>query len=148
MTLLWRAAPWFSRLLLLLATVLFLLIGLRYLGDPVNKAAADAISLGSVMAISRVRVGFGGFTLALSLILFGCLLSSRRLLIGLSVLATTVAVVTAARLMGIAFDGPAEEAVRLMRVEIVLLTLSLAAIFLERARLRRVGLITRAPCGR
>src|SRR5512138_167877 len=86
MTLLWRAAPWFSRLLLLLATVLFLLIGLRYLSDPLNKAAADAISLGSVMAISRVRVGFGGFPLALSLILFGCLLSSRRLLIGLSVL--------------------------------------------------------------
>jgi len=40
--------------------------------------------------------------------------------------------------MGIAVDGPAEEAVRLMRVEIVLLALSLAAIFLERARLRRV----------
>ena len=90
------------------------------------------------MAISRVRVGFGGFPLALSLVLFGCLLSSRRLLIGLSVLATTVAVVTTARLMGIAVDGPAEEAVRLMRVEIVLLALSLAAIFLERARLRRV----------
>jgi uncharacterized protein DUF4345 len=137
MTLFWRAAPWFSRLLLLLATALFLLIGLRYLGDPVNKAAADAISLGSVMAISRVRVGFGGFPLALSLILFGCLLSSRRHLIGLSVLATTVAVVTAARLIGIAVDGPAEEAVRLMRVEIVLLALSLAAIFLERARLRQ-----------
>jgi hypothetical protein len=138
MTLLWRAAPWFSRLLLLLATVLFLLIGLRYLGDPVNKAAADSISLGSVMAISRVRVGLGGFPLALSFILFGCLLSPRRLLVGLGVLATTVAVVTAARLIGIAVDGPAEEAVRLMRVEIVLLALSLAAIFLERARLRRV----------
>jgi hypothetical protein len=142
MSLLWRAAPWFSRLLLLLATVLFLLIGLKYLDDPVNKAAADAISLGSVMAISRVRVGFGGFPLALSLILFGCLVSSRRLLIGLGVLATTVAVVTAARLVGIVFDGPAEEAVRLIRVEIVLLALSLAAIFLERARLRRVD---RAP---
>jgi len=109
------------------------------LGDPVNKAAADSISLGSVMAISRVRVGFGGFPLALSLILFGCLLSPRRLLVGLGVLATTVAVVTAARAIGIAVDGPAEEAVRLMRVEIALLTLSLAAFFLERARLRRLG---------
>ena len=142
MTLLWRAAPWFSRLLLLLAAALFMLIGFRYLSDPVNKAAADSISLGSVMAISRVRVGFGGFPLALSLILFGCLLSSRRLLIGLGVLATTVAVVTAARLIGIALDGPAEEAVRLMRVEIVLLALSLAALFLERGRLRRVDLRT------
>jgi hypothetical protein len=90
------------------------------------------------MAISRVRVGFGGFPLALSLILLGCLLSRKRLLTGVTVLATTVGVVTAARLVGIAIDGPAEEALKLLRVEIILLTLSVAAIFLERARLRRL----------
>lgn len=138
MTLFWRAAPWLPRILLLLATVLFFLIGFRYLGDPVNKAAADSIVLGSVMAISRVRVGFGGFPLALSLILLSCLVSQKRLLTGLSVLATTVGVVTVARLVGIAIDGPAEEALKLLRVEIVLLVLSVAAIFLERARLRRM----------
>ena len=137
MTLFWRAAPWLPRILLLLATVLFFRIGFRYLDDPVNKAAADSIVLGSVMAISRVRVGFGGFPLALSLILFGCLLSQKRLLTGLTVLATTVGVVTVARLVGIAIDGPAEEALKLLRVEIVLLALSVAAIFLERARLQR-----------
>jgi hypothetical protein len=138
MSLFWRAAPWLPRILLLLATVLFFLIGFRYLGDPVNKAAADSIVLGSVMAISRVRVGFGGFPLALSFILLGCLLSQKRLLTGLTVLAITVGVVTAARLVGIAIDGPAEEALKLLRVEIILLTLSVAAIFLERARLRRL----------
>jgi hypothetical protein len=138
MSLFWRAAPWLLRILLLLATVLFFLIGFRYLGDPVNKAAADSIVLGSVMAISRVRVGFGGFPLALSLILLGCLLSRKRLLTGVTVLATTVGVVTAARLVGIAIDGPAEEALKLLRVEIILLALSVAAIFLERARLRRL----------
>jgi hypothetical protein len=138
MSLFWRAAPWLPRILLLLATVLFFLIGFRYLGDPVNKAAADSIVLGSVMAISRVRVGFGGFPLALSLILLGCLLSRKRLLTGVTVLATTVGVVTAARLVGIAIDGPAEEALKLLRVEIILLALSVAAIFLERARLRRL----------
>jgi hypothetical protein len=138
MSLFWRAAPWLPRILLLLATVLFFLIGFGYLGDPVNKATADSIILGSVMAISRVRVGFGGFPLALSFILLGCLLSRKRLLTGLTVLATTVGVVTAARLVGIAIDGPAEEALKLLRVEIILLALSVAAIFLERARLRRL----------
>jgi hypothetical protein len=138
MTLFWRAAPWLPRILLLLATVLFFLIGFRYLGDPVNKAAADSIVLGSVMAISRVRVGFGGFPLALSFILLGCLFSQKRLLTGLTVLATTVGVVTAARLVGIAIDGPAEEALKLLRVEIVLFALAVAAILIERARLRRL----------
>jgi Domain of unknown function (DUF4345) len=137
MSLVWRAAPWWSRLLLLLATVLFFLIGFKYLENPVDKAAADSIVLGSVMAISRVRVGFGGFPLAMSLILLGCLLSRKRVLTGLVVLATTVGVITLARLVGIAVDGPAEEAVRLLGVEIVLLSLSVASIFLERARLRR-----------
>jgi len=138
MSLLWRLAPWATRLLLLFATVLFLLIGMKYLADPVDKAAADSILLGSIMAISRVRVGFGGFPLALSLILFGCLVSPGRLLSGLFVLATTVGVITAARLVGIAIDGPVEEAVRLLRVETVLLALSVALIFVERARLRRL----------
>jgi len=138
MTLFWRMAPWLPRLLLLLATMLFFLIGFKYLGDPVNRAASDSIVLGSVMAISRVRVGFGGFPLALSLILLGCLLSPKHLLTGLTVLAITVGVVTAARLLGIAIDGPADEAVRLLRVEIILLALSVSAIILERARLRRL----------
>ena len=138
MSLFWRMAPWLPRLLLLLATALFFLIGFKYLGDPVDKAASDSIILGSVMAISRVRVGFGGFPLALSCILLGCLLSSKRLLTGLYVLATTVAVITAARLVGIAVDGPAEEALKLLRVEVILLAFSVASVFLERARLRRL----------
>jgi uncharacterized protein DUF4345 len=134
MTFFWRLAPWLTRLLLLAAATLFFLIGLKYLRAPVENAGADAIVLGSVMAISRVRVAFGAFPLSLSLILLGSLSSRRRVLGGLAVLATTVAVVTAARLLGIVLDGPAEEAIRLLRVEAVLLALSVAALFLERAR--------------
>jgi hypothetical protein len=130
----WRVAPWLTRLLLLAAATLFFLIGLKYLRAPVENAGADAIILGSVMAISRVRVAFGAFPLSLSLILLGSLLSRKRVLGGLTVLATTIAVVTAARLLGIVLDGPAEEAIRLLRVEAVLLALSVAAIFIERAR--------------
>jgi hypothetical protein len=134
----WRLASWLTRAPLLFAAALFFLIALKYVSAPVANAAADAISLGSVMAISRVRVGFGGFPLALSLILLGCLLSSERVLAGLIVLATTVGVVTAVRLVGIAVDGPAEEAIRLLGIELVLFVVSLAAIFLERARRRRL----------
>jgi Domain of unknown function (DUF4345) len=134
MSFFWRLAPWLTRLLLLAAAALFFLIGLKYLRAPVENAGADAIVLGSVMAISRVRVAFGAFPLSLSLILLGSLSSHKRVLGGLTVLVTTIAVVTAARLLGIVLDGPAEEAIRLLRVEAVLLALSVAAIFLERAR--------------
>ena len=133
MTFFWRLAPWLTRLLLLAAATLFFLIGLKYLRAPVENAGADAIILGSVMAISRVRVAFGAFPLSLSLILLGSL-GRKRVLGGLAVLATTIAVVTAVRLAGIVLDGPAEEAIKLLRVEAILLALSVAAIFLERAR--------------
>jgi len=133
MSFFWRLAPWLTRLLLLAAATLFFLIGLKYLRAPVENAGADAIVLGSVMAISRVRVAFGAFPLSLSLILLGSL-GRKRVLGGLAVLATTIAVVTAVRLAGIVLDGPAEEAIKLLRVEAILLALSVAAIFLERAR--------------
>ena len=138
MSVFWRAAPWLTRLLLLAAATLFFLIAFKYLSDPAGNAAADAIGLGSVMAMSRVRVGFGAFPLSVSLILFGCLASPKRVLGGLMVLATTIAVVTAVRLTGIVLDGPAEEALKLLRVEAILLVLSVAAIFLERAARRRL----------
>jgi hypothetical protein len=134
MTFFWRLAPWLTRLLLLASATLFFLIGLKYLRAPVENAGADAIILGSVMAISRVRVAFGAFPLSLSLILLGCLGPRKRVLGGLAVLVTTIAVVTAVRLAGIVLDGPAEEAIKLLRVEAILLALSVAAIFLERAR--------------
>ena len=133
----WRLVPWLTRLLLLAAAALFFMIGMKYLGNPVKHAAADSITLGSVMAISRMRVGFGGFPLALSIILLGCAISRARVLTGLVVLATTVAVVTAARLVGIAVDGPAKEAIHLLRVEVILLVLAVASVLLERAQRRR-----------
>ena len=133
----WHFAPWMARIPLGFATVLFTLIGLKYLAAPVATAAADSISLGSVMAISRLRVAFGGFPLGLALVLAACLVSPGRALDGLIVLSTTLAAVIVARLTGIGIDGAAAEAIRLLGVEIALLVLSLAAMLLERARRRR-----------
>lgn len=133
---LWRFAPWMARALLLAVALLFTLIGLRYLTDPVGNAAADGIALGSVEAISRLRVAFGAFPLGFAAVLLGCLVSKERLLRGLVVLAALIGVVTAVRALGIMIDGPAAETVKLLRVEAIVLTLSLIGIFLELARRR------------
>jgi len=133
----WRFAPWLTRLLLLATTALFTLISLRYLVDPVGKAAADEITLGTVMAISRLRVAFGAFPLAFAVILLGCLVSTKRHLTGLVVLATMIGIVTAVRLAGIVIDGSAAEALKLLRVEAIVLTLSVIGILVELGRRRR-----------
>lgn len=138
MTLFWRLAPWLTRLLLFVVASLFTLISLRYMLDPVGRAAADEITLGSVTAISRLRVSFSGFPLAFALIMLGCLVSSKRLLTGLVTLLTVLVVVTGVRLLGIVVDGSAAEPLRLLRVEFILLALAGGGLLLELARRRRL----------
>lgn len=130
--------PWLSRLIILFVAVLFTLISWRYLADPVAKAATDEIKLGSVMAVSRMRVGFGAFPLAFAVLLATCLFSEARILMGLVALSVVLGVVTVVRLSGILIDGPASEALKLLRVELIVWTISVAAIVVEVLRRRRV----------
>ncbi len=132
----WRFVPWIARALLVAVALLFTLIGFRYLADPVGRAAADGIALGSSMAISRVRVAFAGFPLGFAAIVLGCLVSTKRLLHGLVVVAAMIGVVSAVRAVGILIDGTTAEALKLLRVEVIVLTLSLFCIVLELARRR------------
>jgi hypothetical protein len=121
---------------LVMATVIFTMISFRYLSNPVRAAGAVGISFTSPGGITVARVGFAGFPLALAILAVSCLISTRRLLAGLYMVFTVVAVVTAVRLLGIALDHSASESARLLAPEAVLLTLSVIAIRLESARLR------------
>jgi hypothetical protein len=134
-----RITLWLNRLLLLAATVLFTLIGVSCLINPVGKSNVFQITLGSAAAITNMRVGFGAFPLSFALIVFACLLSSDRILIGLSFLATVVGVTTGVRLLGAAVDGAAPETLMVLKPEVLLTLLSLIAIVGER---RRRGVLT------
>jgi cytochrome b561 len=141
----WRVLPWILRAVLLAVAILFTMIGLHYLGDPVARAAADEITLGSVMAISRVRVGFGAFPLAFALLLLACVVSRKRTLHGLVAVAIVLGVATVVRVQGIVVDGAAAEAVKLLRVEAIVWSISMVGIALESVRLRRVDADRKVP---
>ena len=130
----WRFVPWLSRFVLFAAAVIFSLIAVKYLADPVGTAAAFKISLGSTAAVTNMRVGFGAFPLGFALVTLGCLVSARRHLTGLWFVMTIVGAVTAARLLGIVVDGPAHESLKVLRPEVVLLTLSSVGLVLESYR--------------
>jgi cytochrome b561 len=134
----WRGVPWVLRFILLAVAMLFTMIGLHYLVDPFGRAAADDIALGSVMAVSRVRIGFGAFPLAIAVLLFTCVVSRKRTLQGLVAVAIVLGVVTVVRGLGILIDGTAAEAVKLLRVEAIVWAISVAGIGLEMARSRRL----------
>src|SRR2546427_5358176 len=138
-----RFVPWLSRFVLFAATVIFSLIAVKYLADPVGTAAAFKISLGSAAAVTNMRVGFGAFPLGFAFITLGCLVSARRHLTGLWFVMTVISTATAARVLGILVDGPAHESLRVLRPEVVPLTLSSVGFVLESLR-RRHGLSSEA----
>jgi hypothetical protein len=130
----WRFAPWINRLVLLGATLVFSMIGLRYITNPVHASAVTGVSLNSPLAATTTRVGSGAFPLGFAIFTFACLLSTRRLLTGVSLVAIVVATAIIVRIFGIIADGPAPESARLFIPEAIMLILSVAGIVLERAR--------------
>jgi len=127
------------RVPLVMATLIFTLVGFRNLTNPVGNAAAAGISFHSPGGITAVRIGFGAFPLAFAILAFSCLISTRRLLTGLYMVLTVIGVVTAARLFGVLFDHSAAQVARLLIPETILLILSVIAIRLEEARRLREG---------
>ena len=132
-----RFAPWISRMVLLGATIIFSMIGLRYITDPVHASAQTGVSLGSALAATTTRVGFGAFPLGLAIFTFTWLISTRRLFTGVSLVAIVITTAIVVRILGMVADGPAPESTRLLIPEAVLLTLSVAGMILETARRRK-----------
>jgi hypothetical protein len=134
-----RAVIWFNRIVLLAATFVMTAIALRQLRDPIGSTAAMGIVLGSPTAVTVARVGLGGFPLGFAIALGGCLISTRRLLTGVSLVAVVVGAATFARIQGLVIDGPTAYNLGLLRPEFALLTLSAIGIVLERRRERRAA---------
>jgi hypothetical protein len=130
-------APLLRRAPLVMVTVIFSLISIRYLSDPIHAAAAAGISFTSPGGITVARVGFAAFPLSFAIFALSCLIFPQRLLAGLYMVLTVAGVVIAVRIFGILLDHSAGESARLLLPEAVLLTLSVIAIRLESGRLRR-----------
>jgi len=130
-----RYSVLFNRLVLAGATILFSLIGIRYVLDPINAVAPHQISLGSNEAITIMRVS-GGVFLGIAGVLLACIFSQRRLRAGIGVLALVSIAVTAVRLFGLAVDGPAPFTLQVLKPEIALVVLSALGFLFETRRLQ------------
>jgi hypothetical protein len=131
-----RFAPWINRLVLAAATLIFTMIGLRYIADPVGASAVTGVILSSGQAATTTRIGFGAFPLALAIFSFACLLSSRRLLVGVTLVATVITTAILVRLFSIAADGVVPQSLRLFVPETAILLLSVTGLILGTARLK------------
>ena len=127
-----RVIPWVSRAVLLAALTVLTLIGRKFIGHPVDAAAASGITLGSKLAVTTVRASFGAFPLGCALFVLVCLVTSSLRKTGLVFVALIVGTALAVRLFGVVADGTLAESVHLIIPETVLLALSVAAYAGER----------------
>ena len=138
----YRLAPWLTRLALLPPTIIFTLIATRYLAHPVASAAAQGIVLPPGMGVTIARVGLGGFPLGCAIFLATCVLSNRRLVMGLTFVSIMASVILVVRVFGMLADSTVQENLRLVRAEIGLLAVSVIGLILEwrrRVYSRRIG---------
>lgn len=120
----------FRRVPLVMMTIIFSLISVRYLSNPVTAAAKVGISFTSPGGITIVRVGFAAFPLSFAILAFISLFSERHRLSGLYMVLTVDSIVMAVRTLGI-IAAHSMESAKLLAPETVLLVLSLIAIRLE-----------------
>jgi len=128
-----RGSIWFGRVVLGAATLLMVRIGVEYLTDPVGAVAPRGITLGSAEAVTMMRVS-GGVFLAMAIAFAVSLLSDRRLLSGLGLLAIFAWTLTGVRLAGVAIDGAAPFTLKVLKPEVALVVLSTTAFLLLRRR--------------
>ena len=127
-----RIAPWLSRAVLLAALIVLFMISRKFIGDPVNAAAASHIALNSPLAVTNMRASFGAFPLGCALFVLTCLVSSSLRRTGLVFVALLLGTALAVRIFGVVTDGSFAQSVHLLIAEAVMLSLSLAAYVAER----------------
>lgn len=125
---------WLGRLTILAVTVLFAIIGLKYVFDPVRAAAGSGLSLASSVGYTTARAGIGGFPLSIAAILAFCLLSRRRHLMALALIATVASVLLVIRLYSAAYDGTFAESLHIIVPESAIVAISLLSLRLEQRR--------------
>jgi hypothetical protein len=131
-----RVIPWVSRAVLVAAFIVLTLISRKFIGHPVDAAAASGITLGSKLAVTTMRASFGAFPLGCALFVLLCLVASSLRATGLVFVSLIVGTALAVRIFGVVADGTFAESVHLLVPETVLLALSVAAYAGERLVVR------------
>jgi len=131
-----RIVPWISRAVLLAAITVLSLISRKFIGHPVDAAAASDMTLGSPIAITNMRASFGAFPLGCALFVLVCLVTSSLRKTGLIFVALIVGTALVVRVFGVVADGTFAESLWVLIAETVLLGLALAAYTGERLVVR------------
>jgi hypothetical protein len=134
----WKAAPWISKVIILLCTAIFVMISIEPFAHPTANAASQGIAFTSSAGATFFRVSFAGFPLGCAAFLLYCLVSSRRALTGLIFSALILGILLVVRIYGMEVDSTVQQSLPLVKPEIVLVIITLIGIALEAGSRRAV----------
>ncbi len=97
-------APWFSRTVLLVPTVIMTMIAVRYIGNPTHAASPTGVTLSTPEALTDTRV-VGALALTVAFAITSSFLSRHRLRMGHAIVIALMAFILAVRFFGFAVDG-------------------------------------------
>ena len=97
-------APWFSRLVLLLPTVIMIAIAVRFIGNPTHAASQTGVTLSTPEALTDTRV-VGALALTVAFAIAISITSRQRLRMGHVIVIVLMAFILAVRFYGFAADG-------------------------------------------
>ena len=126
-----KAAPWISKVIVLLSAAIFTLISFQPLVHPAASAAEQGMAFTSSLGPTVFRVAFAGFPLGCAAYLVYCLSSNRRTLAGLIFSALLLGIVLIVRLYGMEADSSVQQSMPLVIAEIVLVAITLGGIAIE-----------------
>jgi hypothetical protein len=128
-----------GQVVLSVAALLLILIGRKYIVDPMGAAASSGIALPSSLGLTNMRAGVGGFTLGLGII-SGLSAWSRSMLVsGLRTLLVVVGIVFVVRVGGSLVDGTVAQSAHILIPEALIIAASLGALLSIRMTRNRTG---------
>jgi hypothetical protein len=134
-------APWLSRLVTIPPALIMILIGVRFITDPVHGVAGTGVSLSTPEAVTDTRV-IGALALTIAGVLASMLVSRRRLRAAHALVVGLMALILAIRMFGFSVDGTTlamgGQKVK-FTVEVVFLVLNTLAFSLQSYVSKRIG---------
>jgi len=125
---------WYSRILLLLVSILFTSIALKDLLHPFEAAKQSNITLSSATAFSVFRVSMGALPLGFAIFTFVSLFSQRQISRGLLLVFILVGITTLVRIASLKIDGKSDFGQKVLIPEIVITILSAVGLYLDQRR--------------
>lgn len=97
-------APWLSRIVMIPPTLIMVLIGVRYITNPLHAASPTGVMLSTPEALTDTRVA-GALAISLAFVIAASLVSLQRLRMGHLTVIALMALILAVRMFGFAEDG-------------------------------------------